>query len=138
MTADERFDRIDATLERLSDRMGGLSDKVGGLSGKVEGLSDKVERVSSDLARLTEFTLNFRTEVANKFDIVDQRLEFLGAAVDSLDTRIAPMSKALIASGLNATNLMREQLRDRETVAVVAARLSALEEKVAKLINPAA
>ena len=131
MTADERFDRIDGTLERLSDKMGGLSDKL-------ERVSDKLERVSGDLAHLTEYTISFRTEVIAKFEVVDQRLDYLGSTLASLDSRIAPMSRAILESGATSAQLVREQFREKEAAAAMAARISALEEKVAKLMNPAA
>lgn len=112
MTVDERFERIEARL-------------------------DQVE------SRLTQYILDFRQEATQRLDIVDRRLDMLTAMMRTIDDRMAPFSKMMLDSSTVMGELMREltvmREQNRKTAdAELQARLSKIEQNVAKLMNPAA
>jgi ABC-type transporter Mla subunit MlaD len=87
MTHDERFDRIDATLERL----GGRFDKMDARFGHLEN-----------------YIQEFRGETISRLDRLDQRLEGHGSALASLDGRLPAFTKMVLNS-----DAFTAQLADR-------------------------
>ena len=85
MTVDERFDRIDASIERLGQA----------------------------LESLTRYTLDFREETARQFEIMDNRLNVLAATMANVEVRLAPLTKAAIDAGAVASKVLREQWHTR-------------------------
>ena len=110
MTTEERFDRLDGAIERLSD----------------------LHRT------LTEYVLDFRQETATRLQAIDNRLDVLASTLASLDARQPALTKAILDFGSLATQLQREQSRLKDTVTDVSTRVAKLEEIVPKLIDPAA
>jgi flagellar capping protein FliD len=92
MTTDERLDRIELSIENLA----------------------------RSTESLTRYVLDFRTETINRFQMIDTRLDVLSATVASLDSRMAPLTKAILDFGAVANRLQVEQSR------------------LAKLVEPAA
>ena len=117
MTADERFDRIDANIERLSDSVGELRDS---------------------LKYLTQYVLDFREETARRLDIIDNRLDVMAANINNIDARFPTVTKAILDFGKHTTVLTNDQARHKNANAQLAARMDSLEEKVSRLIHPAA
>jgi chromosome segregation ATPase len=110
MTTDERFDRVDSAIERLSDQH----------------------------RTLTQYVLDLRQETAARLQTIDNRLDILSSTLASLDSRHPALTKALLDFGSLATQLQREQSRLKDTVTDVSTRVAKLEEIVPKLIDPAA
>jgi uncharacterized coiled-coil protein SlyX len=67
MTTDERLDRIDATLS---------------------GLGHAIQGINS-------YLLEFRTEMIQRFDQLETRLEMVEATVHSVDARLPALTKAI-------------------------------------------
>jgi archaellum component FlaC len=76
MTHEDRFDRIDANIERLSDTV----------------------------KTLTQFVLDFRQETAQHFEVIDNRLDVLAAMVANMGSRFPPFTKAILDFGKLATH----------------------------------
>jgi hypothetical protein len=83
MTHEERFDRIDASLERLDAR-----------------LEASVARIDANIERLTQYVLEFREETARRFELIDSRLDSLNATVSSIDLRLPGLTKFLTSARL--------------------------------------
>jgi hypothetical protein len=81
--------------------------------------------------RLEKYLLEFRDEMSRRLEVIENRLDFLSTTVANLDARMPPMSNALLESGVLSSRLVRDQ-------ADLAGRLTRLEEKVARLMEPAA
>jgi hypothetical protein len=124
MTADERFDRIDGS--------------IGELTRNVADLTRSVAVLSRDLDRLTNYVLDFRTEVATRFQLLETRLEVLAATTAGLQSTYPALTKAINDFGAVATRLGNEQSRQREAGADLSTRVTKLEEIVSRLIEPAA
>jgi ABC-type transporter Mla subunit MlaD len=110
MTTEERFDRVDSAIERLC-----------GLHGT-----------------LTGYVLDFRQETATRLQTIDNRLDILSSTLASLDSRHPALTKAILDFGSLATQLQREQSRQKDTVTDLSTRVAKLEDVVPKLIDPAA
>ena len=117
MANEERFDRIDANIERLSE---------------------SVREIRDGLARLTQYVLDFRQETAQHFEVIDNRLDVLAATVANIEARFPTLTKGVLDFGKLATQITNEQFRNKHATAELAARMDRLEEKVSKLIDPAA
>jgi len=124
MTVDERFDRIDANIERLSERL--------------EASIARLERLEDSMARLTQYVLDFREETASRLEIIENRLDVLAANLNNIEARFPAVTKAILDFGKHTTQLTNEQARNKNINAELAARMDSLEEKVSKLIHPAA
>jgi prefoldin subunit 5 len=124
MTHDERFDRIDANIERLNDR--------------VERVEASVTRIEANIDRPTQYVLDFRQETAQHFEVIDNRLDALTATVNNIEARFPTLTKGILDFGKIATQLTNEQFKNRHANAELTARVERLEEKIAKLIDPAA
>ena len=110
MTNEERFDRIDANIERLAE----------------------------SVAHLTQYVLDFREETARHFEMVDNRLDVIAANLSNIDGRFPFVTKAILDFGKVSTQLTNDQARNKNANGELTARMERLEEKVSKLINPAA
>jgi methyl-accepting chemotaxis protein len=128
MTHEERFDRIDANMERLNDSVAEVRDS----------LRQSVAEVRDSIRKLTEYVLDFRQETAQHFEVVDNRLEMLIATVASVELRIQPVTKAILDFGKVSTQVTNDQFRNKHATTELAGRMDRLEEKVSKLIDPAA
>jgi len=82
MTTDERFDRIDRSLETLTQRIDAL----------------------------TQYVLDFRQETASRFQTIESRLDFLASSVANIESRFPPLTKAILDFGSLSTQLVREQV----------------------------
>jgi uncharacterized protein YicC (UPF0701 family) len=121
MTQDERFDRIDANIERLSERLAASSASL-----------------DAHINHLTQFALDFREETAQRLEIIDNRLDVMAANINNIEARFPTITKAILDFGKHTTQLTNEQARNKVVNADLAARMGSLEEKVSKLIHPAA
>jgi len=99
---------------------------------------ERFDRIDDSNERLTRYVLELRDETAHRLDVIDHRLDMISATVASLDSRLPPLTKAILDSGSLAAQLAREQSREKALAADLAARLDRLEEKLSKLIDPAA
>ncbi len=109
MTPDERFDRIDANIERLAEQV----------------------------ARLTHFVLDFREESARHFEIIDNRLNVIAANINNIEARFPTITTAILDFGKHATQLNNDHVRNRNAIAELVARMDGLQARLTKL-DPAA
>ena len=121
MTQDERFDRIDANIERLSDR-----------------LEASIARLDAKIDHLTLYVLDFREETARRLEIIDNRLDVMAANINNIEARFPTVTKAILDFGKHTSQLTNDQAKHKNINAELAARKDSLEEKVSKLIHPAA
>ena len=88
--------------------------------------------------RVEDYILQFRTEVIRRFDVIDQRLDFLASSFSRIDLQLPAVNRSVIDFGALAGQFAREQMHTKERDADLAARVARLEEKLSKLIDPAA
>ena len=81
--------------------------------------------------RIDQYLLELREEVVRRLDVIDHRLEMLSATVANVDSRLPPLTKAMLDTGTLSAQLVREQ-------SDLVARVAKLEEKVSKLMDSAA
>jgi chromosome segregation ATPase len=113
MTHEERFDRIDANIAELKQSVARLEATT-----------------AANFDRLTQFVLDFRGETVRQLEIIDNRLNIMAANINAIETRFAPMTKAMMEFGKEDTRLNVELSRHRS-------RMDSLEEQISK-IHPAA
>jgi prefoldin subunit 5 len=85
---------------------------------------ERFDQLDASIGDLKQYLMAMRTEMINRLDIVENRLDALNNTVHSIDLRLPALSKAITDFGSVATRLTRDH--------------AALEAKVSKLIDPAA
>jgi chromosome segregation ATPase len=145
MDYEERFDRIDAKIGELatsvSELRGSVSElrgSVSELTGSVSELTGSVSDLKDSLAHLTRYVLDFREETARRLDVIDNRLDILNAQVANIEARYPIFTKAILDFGSFQTRVTNDQIRDRNAIAELRSYISRLDEKVSKIVNPAA
>jgi methyl-accepting chemotaxis protein len=121
MTQDERFDRIDANIERLNER-----------------LNDSVGEIKESVANLTRYVLDFREETARHLEVIDNRLDIVAANINNIEARYPAFNRAILDFGKLATHLTNDQARNKNVTAELSSRMDRLEDKVSKVVQPAA
>ena len=94
MTTDERFDRIEQAIERLT-----------------KSVEERFARVDESIERLAGWFLKFREETLQRFDSMERRLSLLELTTTSMDTQLTGLTKATQHAGAQVDHLMREQAR---------------------------
>jgi archaellum component FlaC len=145
MASEERFDRIEARFDRIEElfnrseeRFNRIDERLDRNEARFDRIDANIERLSDTLKALSEFVLDFRQETAQHFEVIDNRLDILTATVVNIEARFPTLIKGVLDFGKLATQITNEQFRNRHTSAELTLRVDRLEEKVSKLINPAA
>jgi hypothetical protein len=99
---------------------------------------ERFDRIDGSIQTLTRYVLELREETANRLETIDNRLDILSSTVANLDSRLPPLTKAILDFGSLAAQLVREQSRQKSGAADLVARVAKLEEIVSKLVEPAA
>jgi hypothetical protein len=81
---------------------------------------ERLERIEKSIADVNRYLVDFRSETINRLEIIDSRLTTLTGLYQSLEARMAPLSKAVLDFGAIANRMQIEQSR------------------LAKLVEPAA
>ncbi len=108
---DERFDVVEQRLNEADKRFDRIDEKLGELTQTVIGLRTDFKSLDQSHQSLVQSFLSFRTEVINRFQMVDMRLDMLTGVTTSLDVRLLPFSKAMLELGETANRLQQEQVR---------------------------
>jgi len=109
MTQDERFDRIDAALERLG------------------------RRADQRFDALTQYVADFRTETIGRLEGIETRMRLLSGSHESFDARISVVTKAGHENAAAISWLMGRQMEQTGARFDLAERVTKLEDAVAKL-----
>jgi archaellum component FlaC len=93
--SEERFDRIDATLQKLGARFDAVDKRLNAFDARFDAV-DK---------RLNAFDARFDA-VDARFDAVDKRLDAIGASVETLKIKHEAMIQQFkgVSEGVGATN----------------------------------
>jgi chromosome segregation ATPase len=127
MTQDERFDRIDAALERLGGRFDQVEVRLGQVEkrlGQVEKRLDQVDRrldqmdarldqVDRRLGQIDNYIQHFRSEMIGRLDRIDHRLDGLSATLVSLDLRQPALTKLVLDADVSPRNRLRNSENSR-------------------------
>jgi hypothetical protein len=110
---DERFERVDASIERLS------------------------EHTNARFDGLTHYVSDLRDETITRLDMMDSRLGLISSTLASIDpnSRLPALTKGVIDASAASSKLAIELSKQK---AGFGDRLAKLEETVAKLLEPAA
>lgn len=81
---------------------------------------ERLERIEKSIADVNRYLVDFRSETINRLEIIDSRLTTLTGLYQSVEARMAPLSKAVLDFGAIANRMQIEQSR------------------LAKLVEPAA
>lgn len=122
----------------ITEQLGLLTPTLDGLTQRTDGLAQRMDRLTEQVQGLTRYVLDFRTETIQRFDAIDRRLEFLGGAFTSIDSRLPALNKALVDFSALAGQLTSEQWRAKDATTDLAGRTTRLEDRISKLVNPAA
>src|SRR5437016_13855863 len=118
MTPDERFDRLDAAIERVFQ--------------DVREVREDVREVREDVRNLRQYVLEMREEIASRLDILDRRLDIFAATTANMESRFPPLTKAILDFGSTASKVARDQQRAKEVDADLLQRVARLQELMAK------
>ena len=72
---------------------------------------ERLERIEKSIADVNRYLVDFRSETINRLEIIDSRLTTLTGLYQSVEARMAPLSKAVLDSGAIA-NRMQIDSRD--------------------------
>jgi hypothetical protein len=136
--SDERFDRIEAAIERLSERFDRSDASIERLSQRTDG---RFDGLTNRIDGLTQYILDFREEAMNRLRLIESRLDLQAAtltSIDSRDSRLPALTKAVLDAGTFSSQLALELSKQKGSAADFASRLVKLEETVATLVKPAA
>jgi SMC interacting uncharacterized protein involved in chromosome segregation len=101
-------------------------ERIDNLTAKMNGRFDS----------LYDYVLQFRKEAIERLEALERQFSVLSSAVVSIDSRLPVLDKAVVELELFAGRMLRE--KPEPVVSDWYERLTRLEEKVAKLIAPAA
>jgi hypothetical protein len=103
MTQDERFDRIDAALERMG------------------------QHSEQRFGTLTRYVLDFRKEAFSRFERMDERLSIMNATLVNLNSQMAINTKAMLQNVEQVDKLFADQWNQKQAAVDLAARVEKLE-----------
>ena len=126
MDQDERFNRIDAAIERLSQHF----------TARFAAMDARFDAMDVRFDRLTQYVIEFRDESITRLDLMDGRVGLISSTLASIDpnSRLPALTKGVMDAGAISTKLALEISKQKTEFN---ARLAKLEETVAKLL-PAA
>ena len=107
----ERFDRIDNSIERLAQ---GFNHRLDGIDKRLDGL--------------TKYVMDFREEAIKRLEVIESRLDILSLTLASIDSRVPVLTKGVLDIGSYVSQALREQSMNKDSTADLAARVAKLEE----------
>jgi len=135
---DARLERMDARLDAIDTRLDAIDLRLDGIDARWDRMDARFDKIDTRFDRVDDYILKFPSEVLSRFDIIDQRLDFLASSFNKLDMQVPPLNRAVVDFGILAGQFAREQMFTREHDADIATRIARLEDQVSKLIKPAA
>jgi chromosome segregation ATPase len=123
MTADERFDRLEQIIERLGQRIDSLDQRM-------DRLDRRMDRVDQSLATLTGYVRELKTEMLNRFQVIENRLEVLAVTITSNDAKLSGFTKGVMDFGVVSSQLTKNQARQNEDTQTLQARVARIEERL--------
>jgi hypothetical protein len=114
------------------------NDRFNAIDTRLDGIDTRLDAVDARFDRQDDYLLRFRSEVIGRFDVIDQRLDFLANSFNRLDVQVPPLNRAVVDFGILAGQFAREQMVTKERDADIVGRIARLEEQVSRLIKPAA
>ena len=105
---------------------------------RFDRLDESIGRLAQSLDRLTQYVLDLREENTSPLQVIENRLDVLSLTVVSIDSRMPALTKAMLETGSLASQLVREQSRQRDSATDLASRVAKLEDKVSRFVDPAA
>ena len=125
MTLEEKVDQLAATVQSLAAAVAKYEERFDRIDKSIERLFQADERSSG-------YLLDFRREVAERFQVIENRLEITSLTLSSIETRFAPLTKAILDFGATASYLIREQSQQKDSLNQLGARVTRLEESASK------
>jgi len=104
----------------------------------MEALEDKVEAQGRSQEGLTQYVLDLGREATERFQAIDKRLDLFINSVETVDSRIPALSKAVMEFGAQAAQRARDQWEWKDSHTSLVAHVEKIEEAVSKLVKPAA
>lgn len=101
-------------------------------------IDERFDQLDRTLEGIRAYLLEFRTEIIQRLEFIDRRLDVLSTAVTNLDARLPAVTKAVLDSQSMTAEILRSQAAGRQTAADLASRVARLEEQVARLLQSAA
>ena len=97
MTLEEKLDQLSAMVQSLAASVAKYEQRFDRIDKSIERLFQADERTSG-------YLLDFRREVAERFQVLENRLEITSLTLSSIETRFAPLTKrSWISAALRAT-----------------------------------
>lgn len=91
---------------------------------RLDQILNRLDAMDKRFDRVDDYLLRFRNEVTARLDVIENRLDTISPLLMGIEQRLQPLTKAVLDFGTVATKLTRDQAR--------------LEERVSKLVDPAA
>jgi hypothetical protein len=101
---------------------------------RLDGIDTRLDAVDARFDRLDDYILQFRNEVAHRFNALDLRMEFLVNSVPNAQ----PLTKAMLDLGSLMGQLTRSQQHSTDRHFDLETRVLKIEETLSKLVNRAA
>src|ERR1700722_3499788 len=99
---------------------------------------ERFDRIDAALERQARYAQEFRTEVIVRFERIDERLSLMGATLTNINSQMAINTKAMVEDVERVSRLFADQWNQKQATIDLRERLEKLEEKVSKLVDPAA
>ena len=134
MTVDERFDRLESLLDK---RFVQIDARLSQIDARLDKMDARFDGVDARFDRIDDYVLKFRSEVIQRFETVDRRLDFLMGAFSRIESQLPAINKSVGDFGMLAGQLARERMEASGHEFDILNRIAKLEEKISKL-SPAA
>ena len=89
MSAEEQFARIVQLLEEQGKRLDRIDQRF-------DQMDQRFERMDQRFERIDQYVLEFRNEVARRFESLETSLRLMSSATSSIETRIQPFTKGVL------------------------------------------
>lgn len=93
----------------LEEKVDQLAATVQSLAAAVAKHEERFDRIDKSIERFSNLFLDFRRAVAERFQVLENRLEITSLTLSSIETRFASLTKAILDFGGTASHLIREQ-----------------------------
>ena len=79
---DHRFDGVDNRLDGVEQRLDGVEQRLDGVEQRLDGIDQRLDRVEQKIDILDLGQRDFKSEVNQRFSIVDERFNTLANHID--------------------------------------------------------
>jgi hypothetical protein len=142
MTHDERFDRIEASIERMIERFDkrfeAIDVRFDAMDRRFDSMDSRFDAMDARLTGLNNYVMDFRSEAVVRLGSIESQIRLMAASQEGFEARIPAITKSALENGAAISFLTGRQMDSTASSFELSERVRKLEEKVATILAPAA